>query len=57
MAEATSVGDARRAAPAVDDATGKDTWLRRLGRAIVNRLPLMTVAIGAGLLLCVSFPP
>ncbi len=29
----------------------------RLRRAIVRRLPELTAAIGAGLLLCVSFPP
>ena len=57
MAEATSVGTARRGAPAVDDATGEDTWVRRLRRGTVKRLPFMAVAIGAGLLLWVSFPP
>ncbi len=32
-------------------------WVDRLGRGIVDRLHLIAVAIGAGLLLCVSFPP
>src|SRR5882757_4761438 len=31
--------------------------LKRFGRAIVDRLPQLSVAIVAGLALCVSFPP
>ena len=61
MAEATttvgSAGRGRHAAPAVEDAAGEGTWVRRLGRGIVKRSPLMAVAIASGLLLCVSFPP
>ena len=31
--------------------------LKRFGRAVVNRLPQLSVAIVAGLALCMSFPP
>lgn len=31
--------------------------IRRFGRAVVDRLPRLGAAIGAGLLLCLSFPP
>ncbi|MBV9640586.1 MAG: apolipoprotein N-acyltransferase [Mycobacteriaceae bacterium] len=58
MAEVTSIGNpgrGRHAAPDVDDAG--DTRVRRLGRGVVDRLPAAAVAIGAGLLLCVSFAP
>jgi len=43
------------------DATGPDTAsrsrLERLGRALLDRLPVLSVTIVAGLALCVSFPP
>jgi apolipoprotein N-acyltransferase len=32
-------------------------WLTRLGSGFVHRIPAMTAAVFAGLLLCVSFPP
>src|SRR5581483_6204340 len=32
-------------------------WVPRFGRAVLARVPELTAAIGAGLLLCVSFPP
>lgn len=32
-------------------------WVNRSGRAVVVRLPRLSVAVAAGLLLCVSFPP
>jgi apolipoprotein N-acyltransferase len=56
----------RHAAPDVDEADDQQPsrtgpaipeWLARLGRAVVDRWPFMALAIGAGLLLCASFPP
>jgi apolipoprotein N-acyltransferase len=45
--------------PAVadDDRVEPESRTKRFGRAVVDRMPRMGVAIAAGLLLCFSFPP
>ncbi|HUO40501.1 MAG TPA: apolipoprotein N-acyltransferase, partial [Mycobacterium sp.] len=58
MAEATRVGRSRHALPdGAARAAHLPAWAGRLGRHIVPRLPVMTAAVGAGLLMCSSFPP
>ncbi|MCW2649236.1 MAG: apolipoprotein N-acyltransferase [Mycobacterium sp.] len=66
MADATSVGPTERGRHAAPDADDSEpslsrartaAWAGRLVRGIVDRMPVLTAAIGAGLLLCVSFPP
>ncbi|MEW5812324.1 MAG: apolipoprotein N-acyltransferase [Actinomycetota bacterium] len=52
MAEATE------RQPETDPVTAEaPSRLRRVGRAVLDRLPQLTVALLAGLALCVSFPP
>lgn len=49
--------------PALDDAdgaveaSGSQSRTKRFGRAVLDRLPQLSVAIVAGLALCLSFPP
>src|ERR1700694_3037563 len=64
VGETARAGDNTEVIPVVvDKATDPDdgpTWAsrgRRLGRAVVHRLPRISVAVAAGLLLCVRFPP
>lgn len=43
--------------PVDDDGADRSQRMRRLGRALVDRLPVLSVTVFSGLALCVSFPP